>query len=57
MDQEKLEALIDEIQEMSLYRLLRPESVPIVRNPFRHRARPKTAIIWEACMAKRADIQ
>jgi hypothetical protein len=44
-----LEALADEVMMEHEYRLDRPEDVPIRRNPFRHRQRPKTAIISEAC--------
>lgn len=43
-----VERLAEQIVEEHNYRLNRPDEVPIVRNPFRHRARPKTAIIAEA---------
>jgi hypothetical protein len=52
MQQSDLEALADEIQDLSLHRLLTPTDVPIKRNPFRHRAKPNTTVIWEAAMRK-----
>jgi hypothetical protein len=55
MQQSELEALADEIQDASLYRLSRPEDVPIRRNPFRHRKTPRTDIISEACRRKYDD--
>jgi hypothetical protein len=44
-----LEQLADEVMMEHEYRLDRPEDVPIRRNTFRHRQRPKTSIISEAC--------